>query len=88
MGSASRLYAQAKQHSQHSQRRRLIKNVLSRVPPAFGRRIKPLVLDSFAVAGTNPHWVRVGYGPFFLCVHHQGKHMPSLVVAEVGTLVG
>jgi hypothetical protein len=48
---------------------RVIKSILSRAPPCFGRHVKPLVPAAFAVVTTHPHWARVvDYVPFSLCV--------------------
>jgi hypothetical protein len=39
---------------------------------------KPLVLATFAVVSTNPHWACVVcYGPFSLCVIHKKSLCPS-----------
>jgi hypothetical protein len=47
------------------------KNLLSQVPPCFGRHVKPS-------APTNLQWTRVvGYGPFSLCVIHKEGLCPS-----------
>jgi hypothetical protein len=55
------------------------KNLLSRTPPCFGTRIKPLDrLQLQSLAPINPHWTRVvGYGPFSLCVIHKEGLCPS-----------
>jgi hypothetical protein len=43
------------------------KILFPRVPPRFGRHVKPLHLQSLAL--TDPHWACVvGYGPVPLCL--------------------
>jgi hypothetical protein len=70
---ARRAIAEAKHRSQWPVLGWVIKNLLSRAPPCFGRHVKPLVpLHLQSLAPTNPHWARVvGYGPFSLWVIHK-----------------
>jgi hypothetical protein len=52
----------------------LIKNLLSQVPPCFGRHVKPLFPAAFAVVSTHQfarHYGLHHYGPFPLCVIHK-----------------
>jgi hypothetical protein len=55
------------------------KHLLSRVPPCFGRHVKPFVPAAILVVPpTNPHWASmVDYGPISLCVIHKEGLCPS-----------
>jgi hypothetical protein len=54
------------------------KNLISRVPPFFGRHVKLLVLRLQSLALTNPHWGSVvGYGPISLSLATRKTYAPA-----------
>jgi hypothetical protein len=74
-----RSIAEAKQRSQWSVIGRVTKTLLTRVPPCFGRHVKPLVPAVFAIVSTyeSAHGSRGGLWLVLLMCNPLGRAKPQ-----------